>query len=61
IRSYNPIAIVIRKPWRIRIFRFYEAFRQFKHGKPHELEAQVSELLAYIQSGSGAGANSTPD
>lgn len=37
LRSYNPIAVVIRNPWRVRVFRFYKAFQQFKHGKPHEL------------------------
>ena len=54
-RSYNPIAIVIRKRWRVRVFRFYEAFQQFKHGKPRELDRLVADLLADVKEGSSAG------
>jgi hypothetical protein len=49
MRSYNPIAVVIRRPWRVRVFRFYKAFQQFKHGKPRELDTLVSDLLASVK------------
>lgn len=48
-RAYNPIAIVIRDRWRVRVFRFYEAFQEFKHGRPRELEQLVAEFLAYVK------------
>ena len=48
IRSYNPIAVVIRSRWRVRVFRFYKAFQQKKHGKPRELEALVAEFLSHV-------------
>ena len=44
-REFNPIAIVFA-PWRWpRRFRFYRAFRSFKHGRPEEVEALRQELL----------------
>jgi hypothetical protein len=49
IRSNNPIAVVIRKPWRVRVFRFYTAFQQFKHGKPRQLETLTAELLSCVE------------
>jgi hypothetical protein len=49
LRAHNPIAIVIRNRWRVRVFRFYEAFQQFKHGRPQDLELVVSEFLSHVK------------
>jgi len=49
LRAHNPIAIVIRNRWRVRVFRFYEAFQQFKHGRPQDLEIAVSEFLSHVK------------
>ncbi|MFO1435104.1 MAG: hypothetical protein U1F34_01545 [Gammaproteobacteria bacterium] len=49
IRAHNPLAVVIRDRWRVRVFRFYEAFQQFKHGRPRELEQVVSDFIAYVK------------
>lgn len=44
-RSYNPMAIVFR-PFRLtRRFRFYEPFREFKHGKTEAVATMESELF----------------
>lgn len=55
-RAYNPLAIVFR-PFRLaRTFRFYEPFRDFKHGKSERVAKMTEELLASIDSrGPGAG------
>jgi hypothetical protein len=49
LRAHNPIAIVIRNRWRVRVFRFYEAFQQFKHGRPQDLEIVVAEFLSHVK------------
>ncbi len=37
-RNYNPMAIVFR-PFRLnKVFRFYDAFQDYKHGKPEKLK-----------------------
>ena len=46
-RGFNPMAIVFR-PFRLhKVFRFYEAFKDFKHGKTEPLE---KIRLDFIQS-----------
>jgi len=48
-RSYNPIAVVLR-PWgRIRVFRFYESFKEMKHGHSASLEVTASELVRCVR------------
>ena len=43
-RSFNPMAIVFR-PFRLaRRFRFYEPFREFKHGKTEAIAKMEREL-----------------
>ena len=42
-RHFNPLAVVFRPFRRTRTFRFWEPFREFKHGRPaalHALEQQ---------------------
>jgi hypothetical protein len=48
-RSYNPIAVVLR-PWgRVRVFRFYEPFKELKHGRASALESVSSELVRCVR------------
>jgi hypothetical protein len=47
-REYNPIAIVFEPLSWPRQFRFYDAFRAFKHGKPAEVERLRQEFLALL-------------
>jgi hypothetical protein len=47
-REYNPMAIVFR-PFRLaRCFRFYKAFRDFKHGKPEAVDKLTGQLFALL-------------
>lgn len=55
-RSYNPIAIVVRPWYRVQVFRFYEAFKDLKHGEPAALERKTRELVQYIR-GTAEGLN----
>ena len=44
-RQYNPLAIVVR-PWRgPKLFRFWRAFRDFKHGKDESLRSVEAALF----------------
>lgn len=47
-RGYNPLAIVFRPFRRAKTFRFYEPFRDFKHGKPERVARMTEELLVSI-------------
>lgn len=47
-KEFNPLAIVFCGLTRVRTIRFYQAFRDFKHGKEaplREAESQLSELV----------------
>jgi len=44
-RNFNPIAIVFQ-PFRfVKIYRFFEAFKEFKHGNTKKVEAIRKELF----------------
>jgi hypothetical protein len=43
--SYNPLAVVFRPFCLPKVFRFYEPFQEFKHGKPAKVEQLKTELL----------------
>jgi hypothetical protein len=44
-RQFNPLGVVFR-PLRLpRLFRFYEPFREFKHGKTRAVEKMTNEFL----------------
>jgi hypothetical protein len=47
-REYNPIAIVIRPLRTPRRFRFWRAFRDFKHGKSAKLREVEKQFFDYI-------------
>jgi hypothetical protein len=47
-RNFNPIGIVFRPLRFVRTYRFFEAFRDFKHGdasKVEEIKKQLFEML----------------
>jgi hypothetical protein len=44
-RAFNPLGIVIRLFRLPRVFRFYEPFRDFKHGKTDAVEKMTREFL----------------
>ena len=47
-RQFNPIAIVFA-PWQWpRTFRFYKAFRSFKHGRPEDVERLRLEFFSQL-------------
>lgn len=43
----NPIALVFKPYRRVKSFRFYEAFRDYKHGKDSSLHAMCNEFYNY--------------
>lgn len=47
-RAFNPIVIVFQPFSWPRQFRFYDAFRAFKHGRPEEVEKLRLELFAHL-------------
>jgi hypothetical protein len=47
-RGYNPLAVVFRPFRRARTFRYYEPFRDYKHGKSERVAKMTEELLATI-------------
>lgn len=47
-RGHYPLAIVFR-PWgRTRVFRFFQPFRDWKHGKPAALEKVLNAFFAEV-------------
>lgn len=44
-REYSPMAVVFRPFHWARTFRFYRAFRDFKHGKTRRVEETLQALL----------------
>jgi hypothetical protein len=47
-REFNPLAVVFRPFRRARVFRFWEPFRDWKHGRPQALEQVEAELFACL-------------
>lgn len=47
-RDFNPLAVVIRPFRRAKVFRFHEAFAEWKHGKPEALTKMESEFFATL-------------
>ncbi|MGE0133249.1 MAG: hypothetical protein AB7U82_34665 [Blastocatellales bacterium] len=43
----NPIALVFKPYKKVKAFRFYEAFRDFKHGKESKLNTLCQEFYDY--------------
>jgi hypothetical protein len=47
-RQFNPLAVVVRPFRRTRTFRFWQPFRDFKHGHPAALHAMEREFFGVI-------------
>jgi hypothetical protein len=47
-REFNPIAIIIPAEGSVRVIRFWQAFRDYKHGKDRTLRAAEAELEAAL-------------
>jgi hypothetical protein len=47
-RSFNPMAVVFRPARRARVFRFWQAFRDAKHGNTRPLRRMEDEFLALL-------------
>jgi hypothetical protein len=47
-REFNPMAVVFRPFRRTRTFRFWQPFRDFKHGRPEALHRMESEFFGMI-------------
>jgi hypothetical protein len=48
--EFNPMAVVFRPFRRTRTFRFWQPFRDFKHGRPetlHRMESELFELIGF--------------
>jgi hypothetical protein len=43
-QEFNPLAIIIPADGRVQVIRFWQAFRDYKHGKDHTLRAAEAEL-----------------
>ena len=48
-RQFNPLAVVFRPFRRTRIFRFWQPFRDFKHGRPQALRKMEDEFFSLIR------------
>lgn len=48
-RNFNPIVIVFRPFQPAKIFRFYQAFKKFKHGNPAEVEEIKNRLFSNLK------------
>ena len=55
-REFNPLAIVIPEQGSIQVIRFWQAFRDYKHGRNRALREAESELAAAVGVTLGAGA-----
>jgi hypothetical protein len=47
-REFNPLAIIIPADGPVRVIRFWQAFREYKHGKDRTLRAAEAELGAAL-------------
>jgi hypothetical protein len=49
VREFNPVAITFIPWWKRRVFRFWQPFRDFKHGKERPLKELEAKLFDTIQ------------
>ena len=50
-REYNPMAIIVPRFGRVRSIRFWQAFRDSKHGKHETLNALQESLFDAVRAG----------
>jgi hypothetical protein len=55
-REFNPLAIVIPKRGSVQVIRFWQAFRDYKHGRDRVLRSAEAELEAAVGVSLRAGA-----
>ena len=48
-REFNPLALVIRPGRRVKVLRFWQAFRDFRHGKGGALAAAQGALFEEVE------------
>jgi len=48
-REFNPMAILVPTSGAVRTIRFWQAFRDYKHGKIGALEQKANELFAFME------------
>jgi hypothetical protein len=48
-REFNPLAVVVRPLRWGRTFRFWQPFRDYKHGNDQALQRTEAELFAYLE------------
>ena len=59
-RDFNPMAMVFRPGRFRRVFSFWGPFRDFKHGKPQQVERMKDELLGLAPPASRGATTATP-
>jgi hypothetical protein len=47
-REFNPLVVVFRPLRRTKTFRFWQPFRDFKHGRPDALRTMEGEVFSLI-------------
>lgn len=47
-REFNPLAVVFRPFGRTRVFRFWQPFQDFKHGRPEPLDDMKAKFFQVI-------------
>jgi hypothetical protein len=47
-REYNPVAIVFPPAGKVKVIRFWRAFRDYKHGKEQPLKQAQEELFKAV-------------
>jgi len=47
--EFNPLAVVFRPGEPVRVIRFWQAYRDFKHGRPRRLREAETELLDALE------------
>ena len=57
-RKYNPMAVVFRPFGRKQTFHFWQAFRDFKHGKPAAIDQVEREFFAWVDESPSSGLSS---
>lgn len=49
-RNFNPLGIVVPRFRRAKTYRFFEAFKEFKHGNPEKVEEVKQEFFKKLKS-----------
>ncbi len=52
-KEFNPVAITFLPWWRCKVFRFWQPFRDYKHGKEKPLKDMETKLFKVLESVSG--------